>query len=68
MFNPNSESKSSSSEDNLEERGGYRSSGREPYVFRANRPGDLPGVHADLMEKTLRRDEGLLYLLRGVFP
>jgi hypothetical protein len=41
----------------------YRSSGREPYVFRADKPGDLFGVHADLMEKTLRRDEGLLYLL-----
>ena len=41
----------------------WRSSGREPYVFRADKPGDLFGVHADLMEKTLSRDEGLLYLL-----
>jgi len=48
---------------NSEEAIGYRSSGKEPYVFRADKPGDLLGVHADLMEKTLRRDEGLLYLL-----
>jgi len=63
MLNPKSESQSFSSEDNPEEIWGYRSSGREPYVFRANKPQDLLGVHADLMEKTLRRDEGLLYLL-----
>ena len=51
----------------------WRSSGREPYVFRVDRPGDLRGlhigVHADLMEKTLRRDEELLYLLYSpIFP
>jgi len=47
----------------------WRSSGREPYVFRADKPGDLFGVHADLMEKTLSRDEGLLYLLYApIFP
>jgi len=42
---------------------GVRSSGREPYVFQANRPEGLLGIHADLMEKALRRDERLLYLL-----
>jgi len=41
----------------------WRSTGREPYVFRADKPGDLLGVHPDLMQKALRRDEGLLYLL-----
>jgi len=41
----------------------WRSSGREPYVFNVDEPKDLFGVHADLMEKTLRHDEGLLYLL-----
>ena len=41
----------------------YRSTGKEPYVFRADKPGDLLGVHVDLMGKTLRRDEGLFYLL-----
>jgi len=48
---------------NSEEAIEYRSSGKEPYVFRADKPDDLLGVHVDLMEKTLRRDEGLLYLL-----
>lgn len=37
--------------------------GKEPYVFRAEKPGDLPDIHADLMRKTLRHDEGILYLL-----
>jgi len=47
----------------------YRSSGKEPYVFRADKPDDLLGVHVDLMGKTLRRDEGLLYLLYSpIFP
>ena len=45
----------------------YKSSGREPYVFRVESPDDLRGlhigVHADLMERALRRDEELLYLL-----
>jgi len=63
MLNPKSESQSFSSEDNSEEIWGYRSSGREPYVFRANKPQDLLGVHADLMKEALRSDEGLLYLL-----
>jgi hypothetical protein len=47
----------------------YRSTSKEPYVFRADRPGDLLGVHVDLMGKTLRRDEALLYLLYSpIFP
>jgi len=47
----------------------YRCTGKEPYVFRADKPGDLFGVHVDLMEKTLCRDEGLLYLLYSpIFP
>jgi hypothetical protein len=45
----------------------YKSSGREPYVFRVEKPEDLRGlhicVHADLMERALRCDEELLYLL-----
>jgi len=41
----------------------YRLTGKKPYVFRAEKPGDLPGVHADLMRKTLCRSEGLIYLL-----
>jgi hypothetical protein len=54
---------------NFEEAIAYRSSGKEPYVFRADKPGDLFGVHVDLMRKTLRRDEGLLYLLYSpIFP
>jgi hypothetical protein len=69
MLNPKSESKSINLGDNPEEMRGYRSTGREPYVFRAGKPGDLLGVHIDLMEKTLRRDEGLLYLLYSpIFP
>jgi len=39
------------------------SAGKKPYVFCAKKPDDLPDVHADLMEKALNRDEGLLYLL-----
>jgi len=47
----------------------YRLTGKKPYVFRAEKPGHLPGVHADLMRKTLHRDEGLLYLLYSpIFP
>ena len=34
---------------------GVPSSGRESYVFQANKPEGLLGVHADLMEKALRR-------------
>jgi len=45
----------------------WQSSGRESYVFRGNKPGDLRDLyiraHADLMEKALRHDEGLFYLL-----
>jgi len=41
----------------------YRLTGKKPYVFRAEKLDDLPGVHADLMRKTLRHDEGMLYLL-----
>jgi len=51
----------------------YRSSGREPYVFRVDKPDDLRdlyiGVHADLMDEALHRDEGLFYLLYSpIFP
>jgi len=47
----------------------YRSPGKTPYVFCAQEPGDLPRVHANLMRETLRRDEGLLYLLSSpIFP
>ena len=42
---------------------GVPSSGRESYVFKANRPEGLLGIHADLMEKALRPNEELLYLL-----
>ena len=62
-FNPKIESKSMSSEDNAEDMRGVPSSGRESYVFRANRPQGLLGVHADFMEKALRPEEGLLCLL-----
>ena len=63
MLNPKSESKSINSGSNPEDMRGVRSSGREPYVFQANKPEGLLGVHADLMEEVLRPDEGLLYLL-----
>jgi len=62
-FNPKSESKSMRSEDNAEDMRGVPSSGRESYVFQANKPRGLLGVHADLIEKTLRPEEGLLYLI-----
>ncbi|MGO8990970.1 MAG: hypothetical protein ACLQGU_12430 [bacterium] len=62
-FNPKIESKFMSSEDNAEDMRGVPSSGRESYVFQANKPRGLLGVHADLMEKALRPEEGLLYLL-----
>ena len=62
-FNPKSDSKSMSSEDNPEDMRGVPSRGRESYVFQANKPQGLLGVHADLMEKVLRPEEGLLYLL-----
>lgn len=51
----------------------WQSSGKESFVFRVNKPDDLRGfhiyAHADLMEKTLRHDEDLLYLLYSpIFP
>jgi hypothetical protein len=51
------------SEDNAKDMRGVPSSGRESYVFQANKPRGLLGVHADLIEKALRPQEGLLYLL-----
>jgi hypothetical protein len=42
---------------------GFRSDGREPYVYKAPAPRDLLGVHSDLMNGELRADEDLLYLL-----
>jgi hypothetical protein len=42
---------------------GFRSDGREPYVYKAPAPQDLLGVHSDLMDRALRADEKLLYLL-----
>jgi len=58
-----------SSEDNAEDMRGVPSSGRESYVFQANKPRGLLGVHADLMENALRPEEGLLYLLYSpIFP
>ena len=63
MLNPKSESDSNNISSDSEDMRGVRSSGRESYVFRANKPGGLLGVHADLMEEALRPDEGLLYLL-----
>jgi hypothetical protein len=44
-------------------RHGFRSDGREPYVYKAPTPQDLLGVHSDLMDGALRADEDLLYLL-----
>jgi hypothetical protein len=41
----------------------WRSSGREPYVFSVDRPQDLFGVHAHLIEAALRRNEGIRYLI-----
>jgi hypothetical protein len=41
----------------------WPSSGREPYVFKVDKPQDLPGFHAELIESTLRHDEKLYYLL-----
>jgi hypothetical protein len=58
-----------SSEDNSEDMRGVPSSGRESYVFQANKPQGLLGVHADLVEKALRPEEGLLYLLYSpIYP
>lgn len=41
----------------------YPSSGKEPYVFFAEKPGDLLGVHSALIESSLQPDEPLLYLI-----
>jgi len=39
------------------------SKGREPYVFRAARPEELPGGHADLMASALSSTEQARYML-----
>ena len=68
-FNPKSKCDSINSGNNPEDMRGVPSSGRESYIFQANKPRGLLGVHADLMEKTLRHGEGLLYLLYSpIFP
>ncbi len=41
----------------------YISKGREPRVFSAESPEGLPGVHADLISRTLVPEERLAYLL-----
>jgi len=41
MLNPKTESESINSTGSPEKMRGWRSSGKEPYVFRANRPGDF---------------------------
>jgi len=41
----------------------WRSSGREPWVYEARDPGDLLGVHTELIASSLLPDEKLLYLL-----
>ena len=41
----------------------YRSTGREPYVFKADKADDLFGVHAHLMAMALSAREEILYLL-----
>jgi hypothetical protein len=41
----------------------WRSSGREPWIFRAHEPEDLCGAHAELIRSTLLPGEGLRYLL-----
>src|SRR5437667_6696230 len=42
---------------------GWQSTGREPGVFRAERPEELFGVHADLIAAALTPGERLRYLL-----
>jgi len=42
---------------------GWKSDGREPWVYRADVPGDLLGVHADLIGSALRPRETLHCLL-----
>jgi hypothetical protein len=41
----------------------WRSSGREPWVYEARTPGDLLGVHAELITSSLLPEEELRYLL-----
>ncbi len=41
----------------------YHSSGKEPYVFRAEGPEGLIGVHAGLIASALRPEERIHYLL-----
>ncbi|MBN1829560.1 MAG: hypothetical protein JW884_10510 [Deltaproteobacteria bacterium] len=41
----------------------YRSSGREPYIFRASGPEGLVGVHAGLIASALQPKESIHYLL-----
>jgi hypothetical protein len=41
----------------------YHSSGKEPYVFRANGPEGLIGVHTDLIASTLQPEERICFLL-----
>ena len=41
----------------------YRSSGKEPYVFKVDNPRNLFGAHADLIGTTLYPEESLLYPL-----
>ena len=68
-FTPKSECDSINSGNNSEDMRGVPSSGRESYVFQANKPRGLLGVHADLIEKALGPEEGLLYLLYSpIFP
>jgi len=63
MLNQESDYTSNASGGDSENMRGVRSRGRESYVFQANKPEGLLGVHADLIEEALRPDEGLLYLL-----
>jgi hypothetical protein len=41
----------------------YRLTSKKPGVVCAEKPRDLPGVHADLMEKAIAGEEELLYLV-----
>jgi len=41
----------------------WLSSGREPYLFNVDKPQNLPGFHAELIETALCHEEKLYYLL-----
>ena len=41
----------------------WRSHGREPFVYRAHRPGELLGVHAEVIASGLSASEALRYIL-----